>query len=194
MRRSKDGVRALSLSGFKIETISGVSYYVLKPGNVNMPWLNYLVNALKRACLVSISFLEVRCASYSRPAAAPEVSAPLQVPSQVPLQVPSQMPSQPMPELEGNPFLSMGNGGVDNDLFQYYNGLTDEELGMEMNGVLMSLAADPDVARTLAIVNESNGDFMAVAGNPEALPGIEKLRASPAFAAISAVLARRHHQ
>lgn len=191
MRRSKDGVRALSLSGFKIETISGVSYYVLKPGNVNMPWLNYLVNALKRACLVSISFLEVRCASfYSRPAAAPEVSAPLQVP----LQVPSQVPSQPMPELEGNPLFSMGNGGVDNDLFQYYNGLTDEELGMEMNGVLMSLAADPDVARTLAIVNESNGDFMAVAGNPEALPGIEKLRASPAFAAISAVLARRHHQ
>lgn len=187
MRRSEDGGRALSLSGFKIETISGVSYYVLKPGNVNMPWLNYLVNALKRACLVSISCLEVRCASfYSRPAAAPEVS----VPSQVPLQV----PSQPMPELEGNPFLSMGNGGVDNDLFQYYNGLTDEELGMEMNGVLMSLAADPDVARTLAIVNESNGDFMAVAGNPEALPGIEKLRASPAFAAISAVLARRHHQ
>ena len=114
----------------------------------------------------------------------------IRIPSQVPLQV----PSQPMPELEGNPLFSMGNGGVDNDLFQYYNGLTDEELGMEMNGVLMSLAADPDVARTLAIVNESNGDFMAVAGNPEALPGIEKLRASPAFAAISAVLARRHHQ
>lgn len=191
MRRSKDGVRALSLSGFKIETISGVSYYVLKPENVNMPWLNYLVNELKRACLLSTSCLEVRCASfYSRPVAAPEMSVPRQVPSQVP----SQMPSQAMPELEGNPFLSMGNGGVDNDLFQYYNGLTDEELGMEMNGVLMSLAADPDVARTLAIVNESNGDFMAVAGNPEALPGIEKLRASPAFAAISAVLARRHHQ
>ena len=45
---SKDGARALSLAGFKVETAGGVSYYVLKPGNVNLPWLNYLLNSLRR--------------------------------------------------------------------------------------------------------------------------------------------------
>lgn len=46
--RSKDGVRALRLAGFDVETVAGVSYYVLKPGNVNLPWLNYLLGALRR--------------------------------------------------------------------------------------------------------------------------------------------------
>lgn len=107
---------------------------------------------------------------------------------------PRSAPSNAMPEMEGNPFLNLGTGNVDSELFQYYNRMTDEELGMEMNEVLMSLAVDMDVARTIAIVGQSNGDFMAVAQNPDALPGMEKLRASPAFTAICAVLARRNHQ
>lgn len=92
-----------------------------------------------------------------------------------------------------NPFTDMDAGGIDNDLFLYYSGLTDEELGMEMNSVLMSLAQDPDVAKTISIISQSGGDMMAIASNPEALPGLEKMRASPAFNAISAVIARRQH-
>lgn len=122
----------------------------------------------------------MNCASFF--SHAQEAPAPLPQPSQ-----------QTVPGMGSNPFADMNVGGIDNDLFLYYSGLTDEELGMEMNSVLMSLAQDPDVAKTISIISQSGGDMMAIASNPEALPGLEKMRASPAFNAISAVIARRQH-
>lgn len=122
----------------------------------------------------------MNCASFF--SHAQEALAPLPQPSQ-----------QTVPGMGSNPFADMNVGGIDNDLFLYYSGLTDEELGMEMNSVLMSLAQDPDVAKTISIISQSGGDMMAIASNPEALPGLEKMRASPAFNAISAVIARRQH-
>ena len=122
----------------------------------------------------------MNCASFF--SHAQEAPAPLPQPSQ-----------QTVPDMGSNPFADMNVGGIDNDLFLYYSGLTDEELGMEMNSVLMSLAQDPDVAKTISIISQSGGDMMAIASNPEALPGLEKMRASPAFNAISAVIARRQH-
>ncbi len=48
LNRREAGTRALLLSGFKIETVSDISYFVLKPGNMNVPWLNLLLSTLRR--------------------------------------------------------------------------------------------------------------------------------------------------
>lgn len=48
LNRREAGTRALLLSGFKIEAVSDISYFVLKPGNMNVPWLNLLLSTLRR--------------------------------------------------------------------------------------------------------------------------------------------------
>lgn len=45
---SDGSIRGLELSGFKEETIQDVVYYIMKPGNLNKPWLTVLVNILTR--------------------------------------------------------------------------------------------------------------------------------------------------
>ena len=51
---SDGGIRGLELTGFKEEIIGDVTYYVMKAGNLNIPWLTLLSQTLESMLIISI--------------------------------------------------------------------------------------------------------------------------------------------
>lgn len=153
----------LELAGFVLEKEGEEEYYSMKEGNLNSPWISYVVNEINEVLGTNKKKSKQANVDMRRIGA-------------------SKMEKDHKEGENGDENLSY------EEIKSQYDQMSLQELELESSRLLLSLCADPDIAKVVENMNRNPQAAFSQTPDPSLLVGSMKLNANKRYRALAAAI------
>lgn len=162
MRNRENGKKVLELAGFVLEKEGEEEYYSMKEGNLNSPWISYVVNKINEV-------LGNRKKGKQASADMRRIGT-------------SKMEKDHREGENGEENLSY------EEIKSQYDQMSLQELELESSRLMLSLCADPDIAKVVESISRNPQAAFSQTPDPSLLVGSMKLNANKRYRALAAAI------
>ena len=161
MKHRENGKKALELAGFIQEKEGEEEYYSMKEGNLNSPWISFILNEINE-------HLGTNKGNHA--------SADIQRPAK------SRMGEEREEGNESEENLSY------EEMKSQYDQMSLAELEVESSRLMLNLCSDPDIAKVVENISRNPESVFSQTPDPSLLPGYIKLQGNPRYRALAAAI------
>ena len=163
MRNRENGKKVLELAGFVLEKEGEEEYYSMKEGNLNSPWISYVVNEINEVLGKNKKKGKQANVDMRRIGA-------------------SKMEKDHKEGENGDENLSY------EEIKSQYDQMSLQELELESSRLMLRLCADPDIAKVVENISRNPQAAFSQTPDPSMLVGTMKLHANKRYRALAAAI------